>query len=75
MNAAVPVLDVAGLRSADPADRRAVAAALGAACRGPGFFLVTGHGIAPAVTAGLFAAARALLALDDGAKQALSNRQ
>jgi hypothetical protein len=47
MRDAVPILDVSGLRSPDPAARRAVAAALGAACRGPGFVLVTGHGIAP----------------------------
>jgi isopenicillin N synthase-like dioxygenase len=70
----VPVIDVSGLRSAEPAARRAVAAALGAACRGPGFFLVTGHGIAPSVTAGLFAAARALFAEGAAAKDALSIR-
>ncbi len=71
----VPVIDIAGLRSPDPADRRAVAARLGAACRGAGFFLVTGHGISETVTAGLFDAARALFALPDADKQALSIRR
>lgn len=74
MSDSVPVIDVAGLRAADPAARRAVAAELGAACRGPGFFLVTGHGIPDAVTTGLFDAARALFALPDATKQAMSIR-
>jgi isopenicillin N synthase-like dioxygenase len=71
----VPVLDISGLRSADPAARRAVAAQLGAACRGPAFFLVTGHGIPPDVTAGLFDAARAFFAQGAAAKQELSIRR
>jgi isopenicillin N synthase-like dioxygenase len=70
----VPLIDVAGLRSADPHARRAVAAALGAACRGPGFFLVTGHGIPDAVTQRLFAAAQALFGLPEAAKRAMSIR-
>jgi isopenicillin N synthase-like dioxygenase len=74
MSDLVPIIDVSGLRSSDLAARRAVAAELGAACRGPGFFLVTGHGIADAVTAGLFEASRALFALPDAAKQAMSIR-
>ncbi|MGG5822867.1 isopenicillin N synthase family dioxygenase [Falsiroseomonas sp. HW251] len=72
---AVPVIDVSGLSSADPADRRRVAAELGAACRGPGFFLVTGHGIPPATVAGMFAAARALFGQPDAVKDALSIRR
>jgi isopenicillin N synthase-like dioxygenase len=71
----VPAIDVSGLRSADPAQRQAVAAALGAACRGPGFFLVTGHGIAPAITAALFAQARRFFAQPASAKEALSIRR
>ncbi|WP_439595790.1 isopenicillin N synthase family dioxygenase [Falsiroseomonas sp.] len=71
----VPIIDVAGLREADSSARRAVAAELGAACRGAGFFLVTGHGIPEAVTQGLFGAARALFALPDAAKQAVSIRR
>ncbi len=75
MSDSVPVIDVSGLRSPDPAARRAVAAQLGAACRGPGFFLVTGHGIPDSTTAGLFGAARALFALPEAAKQAMSIRR
>ncbi len=75
MGDTVPVLDVSGLRSRVPGDRRAVAAALGAACRGPGFFLVTGHGVPPGVTHGLFAAARAFFAQPGAEKDALSIRR
>jgi isopenicillin N synthase-like dioxygenase len=74
MGDAVPVLDVSGLRGT-AADRRAVAATLGEACRGPGFFLVTGHGIPATVTASLFAAARAFFGQDRAAKEALSIRR
>ncbi|MDP3419005.1 isopenicillin N synthase family oxygenase [Falsiroseomonas sp.] len=70
----VPIIDVTGLRQPDQEARRQVAAALGAACRGAGFFLVTGHGIAPEVTQRLFAAARQLFALPEATKQALSIR-
>jgi isopenicillin N synthase-like dioxygenase len=75
VSATVPLIDVAGLRSRDPAARRGVAAELGAACREAGFFLVTGHGIAPEVTAGLFAAARAFFAQPQGEKDLLSIRR
>jgi isopenicillin N synthase-like dioxygenase len=71
----VPVLDISGLRSADAADRRRVADALGAACRGPGFFLVTGHGVPPGTVAGMFSAARALFAQPQAVKEALSIRR
>lgn len=75
MTDTVPVIDVSSLRSADPDARRATAASLGAACRGAGFFLVTGHGIPAAVTQGLFAAAREFFAQDRAVKEALSIRR
>ncbi len=75
MSDAVPLIDVSGLRSPEDAERRRVAAALGAACRGPGFFLVKGHGVPEATVAGLFAASRALFALPDAAKKAVSIRK
>ena len=70
----LPILDISPLRSPNPAHRRTAAVALGAACRGPGFFLVTGHGIAPGITRGLFDAARRFFAQHHAAKDALSIR-
>lgn len=46
--------------------------ALGKACRGPGFFLLQGHGIDPDLTAKVFAQAKAVFALPDEAKEAVS---
>ena len=54
----LPIIDMSGLLSEAPADRIAVAAALGRACRGTGFFYVTGHGVAPATMTALFAEAK-----------------
>ncbi len=45
----VPVIDLAPFTTGDEASRRAVAAAVDAACRDVGFFTVVGHGI-PAAT-------------------------
>jgi isopenicillin N synthase-like dioxygenase len=74
MTAPLPVLDISGLACPDPAARQAAAAALGAACRGPGFFLATGHGIPDALRDGLFAAARGFFALPQAQKEAVSIR-
>ena len=41
----LPVIDMAPLFGANAAERSAVAAAIGEACRDSGFFYVTGHGI------------------------------
>lgn len=57
---ALPIIDVNGLFSPDPVDRRAVADALGQAAREVGFFYIKGHGIAPDRIAGLRTAAKAL---------------
>ncbi|MES2344008.1 MAG: 2-oxoglutarate and iron-dependent oxygenase domain-containing protein [Pseudomonadota bacterium] len=58
----VPVVDIAGLASPAPADRQAVAEALGQAAREAGFLYVTGHGFDPALIADLLAAAQAYFA-------------
>lgn len=68
----IPIIDVSGLRSAGLAERRGIAAELGHACRGVGFFYVTGHGIPPAVADDIFAAARQLFARPAAEKAALS---
>ncbi len=64
----LPVIDVSGLRASDPAARAAVAAQLGAACRGVGFFYITGHGIADALLDSVFAAAHQFFALPEQVK-------
>ena len=64
----IPVLDWRGF-AADP---DAFAADLGAACRGPGFFLLTGHGVDPELTARVFAQGAAFFAQGTGAKAPLS---
>ena len=70
--AQIPIVDVSGLGSAELRERRAVAAALGRACRDVGFFYVTGHGIESDAIDGIFAAAQQLFALPGAAKAALS---
>ena len=45
---------------------------LGAACRGPGFFLLTGHGVPEALTQDVFAGAARFFAQDDARKAPLS---
>ncbi|MFZ2100434.1 MAG: 2-oxoglutarate and iron-dependent oxygenase domain-containing protein [Oricola sp.] len=44
-DAAIPVIDLKPLLMGGEEGRRAVAAQIGAACRGIGFFYVTGHGV------------------------------
>lgn len=58
----LPIIDIAELGSDDPAARRRVAARVGTACREVGFFLITGHGVAPALVADTFAASAAFFA-------------
>jgi len=64
----IPVLD----RRRMAADLAGFAADLGAACRGPGFFLLTGHGVPDRLLADTFAAADALFALPEAEKAPLS---
>ncbi|SER40913.1 isopenicillin N synthase family dioxygenase [Actinokineospora terrae] len=69
----VPVIDIGALVAGDPdpAARERVVAEIGAACRDVGFFYVTNHGIAPADSATMFAAAKAFFELPLADKMAI----
>lgn len=68
----VPVLDWSRFTSRD--DRDGVVQDLGRACRETGFFLVTGHGIAPDLITDTFAAADTFFNLPDVQKAPLDIR-
>jgi isopenicillin N synthase-like dioxygenase len=63
----LPLLDVSALLDprADPAACAQVGRAIDAACRDTGFFLVTGHGIDPALRDELERLSREFFALSD----------
>jgi isopenicillin N synthase-like dioxygenase len=66
----LPVVDVAGLRSPEEAQRRRAAEALGQATREAGFLYVVGHGVPEALGARLVAQAAAFFALPQERKLA-----
>ena len=66
----IPVIDMAALGGGDPAAEAACVAAICEAAAQVGFLMVTGHGIAPEVTARLQAAARRFFEQPLAAKQA-----
>jgi isopenicillin N synthase-like dioxygenase len=70
--AQIPILDIAGLKSAEPTRRAAVAREIGIACRDTGFFAITGHGVAAERIAETFAAAAEFFALPLPAKRQLA---
>jgi isopenicillin N synthase-like dioxygenase len=59
----IPIIDVSGLRSADPAEHRRVADELGEAARNVGFLYVTGHGMPPALFDDMLAYTKRFFAL------------
>ncbi|MFB4266825.1 isopenicillin N synthase family dioxygenase [Nonomuraea sp. GTA35] len=67
----LPVIDIAPLLAAGQG-RRAVADAIGAACREHGFFYVSGHGVPPALIARLDAASRRFFALPEHVKNEIA---
>jgi isopenicillin N synthase-like dioxygenase len=67
----IPVVDVAPLFGRDALPRRACVQALERACRGAGFFYVTGHGVDAALLQELVAHARSFFAWDVERKWAL----
>ncbi|NKX45493.1 isopenicillin N synthase family dioxygenase [Roseicyclus persicicus] len=66
----IPVLDFR--RFAEATDRDGFVADLGAAARGPGFFLLTGHGVDPGLQAAVFAQADAFFGLPGTEKEKVS---
>lgn len=66
----IPVLDFE--RFSGGTDRDGFVADLGAAARGPGFFLLTGHGVPEALRAEVFAQADAFFGLPQAQKEAVS---
>ncbi|MEZ5665929.1 MAG: 2-oxoglutarate and iron-dependent oxygenase domain-containing protein [Alphaproteobacteria bacterium] len=71
----VPVVDIAGLRSEDPADRQAVAREIDRACRGIGFLYVTNHGVPDRLVGDLEATARRFFALPLDDKMAIASER
>src|SRR5438105_1625376 len=68
----LPVIDMVPLFGANAAERSAVAAAIGEACRDSGFFYVTGHGIDADLIAELDRASRQFFALPDSEKNEIA---
>ena len=69
---AIPLIDFAPMRSANPADRMKVGAAVRQACTEVGFFYAAGHTVPQATIEATFEAAHRFFALPDEAKRALS---
>ena len=68
----IPLVDVSGLFSDDPAARAAVGRAIRAACLDKGFMYVVGHGIDPALRARVLAEAARFFALPEAEKMRVS---
>jgi isopenicillin N synthase-like dioxygenase len=65
----IPLIDIAPLLSGDPKQATEVAAAIGAACRGIGFFYISGHGISEDQIRDVFARSQQFFALPDAEKR------
>lgn len=71
----IPTIDVSPLASGALGERMACGRAIGDACRGVGFFQVTGHGVDPVLLAQAFAAAREFFALPATEKMTVAMRR
>lgn len=72
MTGTIPGFDVSGLTSAELSERAGVAAELGHASRGIGFFYIVNHGVAEALRDTIFRAARAFFSLPVATKEKYS---
>ncbi len=70
--APLPVIDLAPMASADPAERRRVATALRAACLANGFFYAAGTNVSAEAMRDILRAAEEFFALPEAAKLAVS---
>jgi len=68
----VPVVDIGGLRSPDPAAWGPVVSAIRDACLDKGFFYCVGHGVDPVTIERLFSVSRAFFALSEAEKRKVS---
>lgn len=64
----IPVIDIASWISGDTGTERAIADHVDAACRGIGFFLVTGHSVSEGIQRTLYDEARRFFDLPDSVK-------
>jgi isopenicillin N synthase-like dioxygenase len=71
----LPVIDIAGLRSPQVADRMAVAAEIRAACLDKGFFYIRNHGVSPDLQTRLFSAMKRFFALAEDEKSAIDKKR
>ena len=72
MTQAIPVIDIAGLFSADPAARATVGRALDRACTDLGFLIVSGHGVPDSLVERIRSVSRQFFALPLEDKKALA---
>ncbi|CAN5515738.1 2-oxoglutarate and iron-dependent oxygenase domain-containing protein [soil metagenome] len=72
--ASIPLIDIDGLRGADPVRYDQVTAALRAACEDRGFFYIVNHGVSPTLIARMFEATEAFFNQPVDAKAALDKK-
>jgi isopenicillin N synthase-like dioxygenase len=68
----IPVIDISALLAGDSQGEKVVAQQIGAACRGIGFFCMTGHGVEAAAITKVFTKSAAFFQSPAGIKDALS---
>src|SRR5258708_8202694 len=69
---AIPVIDISPLMDGSPAEAQAVAKAVGQACRGVGFFYISGHGVPPALMQRVFDSSAAFFTGPAAMREAVS---
>jgi isopenicillin N synthase-like dioxygenase len=67
----VPIVDLSPFLAGSPADKKRVAASVGAACEQIGFLTIVGHGVSPELTLSIYRAAHQFFDLPDMEKRKL----